>query len=329
VARRPRPPAKRRSPPRVVALAYDRMGTFELGVVAEIFGLERPEMGPSWYRFGVAGVEPGPLAGTGGLRFVVDSGLELLERATTIVAPGWRRGDRPPPALALALRRAHARGARLVSICSGAFLLAATGLLDGRRATTHWRYVDELERAHPRVDVVRDVLYVDDHGLFTSAGSAAGIDLCLHLVRLDFGAEAANTVARRLVVPAHRDGSQLQYLERPVPRDHEVGRLSRLLDRMRARLAQRMTIAALAAEAVMSERTFIRRFKEATGIAPGAWLIRERVGRARELLETTPAAIDAIAESCGFGTAAALRHQFHRHVGVPPTTYRARFATRT
>lgn len=308
----------------VVALAYDGLCTFEFAIAVEVFGLPRPELGPRWYRFAVAGMERGPLAATGDIRVVASGGLELLDRAGTIIVPGWRRSA-PPPRLVAALRRAHARRARVLSICSGAFLLAAAGLLDDRRATTHWRYADELARAYPRVEVVRDVLYVDEGCLLTSAGSAAGIDLCLYLIRRDYGAEVANKVARRLVVHAHRDGGQAQFIERPVPRDGDAGSMSRLLQRMRMRLAERMTIAGLAAEASMSRRTFIRRFKETTGLAPGAWLTRERMERARELLETSRASIDLVAEACGFAEAATLRHHFRRHLGVSPRVYRARF----
>ncbi len=191
----------------VVVLAYDGLCTFEFGVAVEIFGLPRPEMGPDWYRFAVAGLDPGPMRAEGGVRLLADGGLELLERAGTIVVPGWRGADEPVPgALATALRAAAARGARILSICSGVFVLAAAGLLDGRRATTHWRHAEALAARHPGIRVTPDVLYVDEGPILTSAGSAAGIYLCLHLVRRDFGPAAANAVARRLVVPPHRDG---------------------------------------------------------------------------------------------------------------------------
>ncbi|MFZ2870855.1 DJ-1/PfpI family protein, partial [Zavarzinia sp.] len=189
--------------PLVVALAYDGLCTFEFGLAVEVFGLPRPEMGPDWYRFAVASVDPGPLRATGGVRLLVDGGLEMLDQAGTIIVPGWRGADVPvPEALREALRRAAGRGARLLSICSGVFVLAAAGLLEGRRATTHWRYAARLAAAYPAIMVDADVLYVDEGQVLTSAGSAAGLDLCLHLVRRDFGAEAANRVARRLAVPA-------------------------------------------------------------------------------------------------------------------------------
>lgn len=310
----------------VVALAYDGLCTFEFGLAVEVFGLPRPEMGADWYRFAVAAVEPGPLRATGGVRLLVDGGLELLEAAGTIVVPGWRGADRPvPPALAEALRRAAARGTRLLSICSGVFVLAAAGLLDGRRATTHWRYAALLAERFPAVAVDPAVLYVDEGDVLTSAGSAAGLDLCLHLVRRDFGVEAANRVARRLVVPAHRDGGQAQFIERPVPRMAAGARIAPVLDQMMARLDQAQPLAALAQSAGMSLRSFLRHFRASTGLAPGEWLLRQRIERARGLLETSGSGVEQIALACGFGTAATLRHHFHRRIGLAPAEYRRRF----
>jgi AraC family transcriptional activator FtrA len=322
VARR-RPPANRL----VVALAYDGLCTFEFGVAVEIFGLARPEMGEAWYRFRVAAIEPGPLRAAGGIRVESDGGLRLVERAGTIIVPGWRGADAPVPERLLAvLRRAHKRGARLLSFCSGVFVLAATGLLDGKRATTHWRYAERLARAYPQISVVPDVLYIDEGNLLTAAGSAAGIDLSLHLIRRDWGASAANSVARRLVVPPHRDGGQAQFIEAPVPEAREGGRLGPLLERMRAEPAPEMTIAALARTAGMSRRTFLRRFKANTGTTPGAWLAAARVARARELLKSSTAAIEEVAAAAGFGSAATLRHHFRKQVKVSPAAYRRRFA---
>lgn len=312
--------------PLVVALAYDGLCTFEFGLAVEVFGLPRPEMGPGWYRFAVAGLDPGPLRATGGVRLLVDGGLELLERADTIVVPGWRGAEVPvPEALCEALRRAAARGARILSICSGVFVLAAAGLLDGRRATTHWRHAARLAERYPAIAVDADVLYVDEGQVLTSAGSAAGLDLCLHLVRRDFGAEAANAVARRLVVPAHRDGGQAQFIERPVPRAPAGARVAPVLDQMLARLDRPHPLPALARIAGMSLRSFLRHFRAATGLAPGEWLLRQRLERARELLETGGAGIEQIAQACGFGTAATLRHHFHRRLGLGPSDYRRRF----
>ncbi len=322
--RRSGPPAN----PLVVALAYDGLCTFEFGVAVEVFGLPRPEMGPDWYRFGVASLEPGPLRAAGGLRVEVDGGAALLAKAGTVVVPGWRGAAEPvPDALCRALRKAHARGARVLSLCSGVFVLAAAGLLAGRRATTHWRYIDALRRAHPDIALAPDVLYVDEGGVLTAAGNAAGIDLCLHLVRRDFGPAAANTVARRLVVPPHREGGQAQYVPRPVPTEREGARLGPLLDRMRARLDRPQPLPVLARDAGMSVRTFLRRFRDATGCPPGEWLLRQRLDRPRELLEGARSApVVEVAGLCGFGSAAALRHHFRRRFGLGPAAYLARIA---
>ncbi len=314
--------------PVVAVLVYDGLCTFEYGIAVEVFGLPRPELGPDWYRLVTCAVEPGPLRACGGLRVEADDGLEALERAGTIIVPGWKGADAPPPpALVEALQRAHARGARLMSICSGVFVLAATGLLAGRRATTHWRYADQLRAAFPDLIFDPDVLYVDEGEILTSAGSAAGLDLALHLVRRDHGPDIANHVARRLVLPAHRQGGQRQYVEKPVP-THERSRLSELLDEVRNRLDHPWTIAELARLAAMSERTFNRRFLDATGLTPGAWLVAARVDRARALLEAADLSIEDVALRSGFGGPATLRHHFRRQLGLSPTDYRAQFGAR-
>lgn len=312
--------------PLVVALAYDGLGTFELGLVVEVFGLERPEMGRDWYRFAVAALEPGPLRATGGLRLQASGGLELFRQAHTIVIPGWRGVQAPvPEVLCRALTRAHRRGARVMSICSGVFVLAAAGLLDGRRATTHWKYLDQLAERSPRVLVERDVLYVDEGSVLTSAGSAAGLDLCLHVVRRDYGLAAVNRVARRLVMPPHREGGQRQYVEAPVLTSELGSRLGPVIDSLHQRTGPIPGIAQLAREAAMSERNFVRKFKETTGLAPGAWLVRERVARARASLETTDLPIEQVADAVGFSNAAALRHHFRRLFALSPAQYRARW----
>src|SRR6185312_5704877 len=236
---------RRRTPPNplVAALVYDGLCGFEFACAAEVFGLPRPELQPGWYRFETCAAERGPLRGQYGMRVTADAGLERLADAGTIIIPGWKGLDVPVPTRVLdALREAHARGARLLTICSGAFVLAATGLLDGRRATTHWRYADALQRRYPRIKVDPAVLYVDEGQLLTSAGSAAGLDLCLHLVRRDHGPDIANQVARRLVIPPHRDGGQAQFVERPVAR-READPLSRVMDTMLRRLARPQPIA--------------------------------------------------------------------------------------
>jgi AraC family transcriptional activator FtrA len=262
----------------------------------------------------------------GGVRLACDGGADLIERAGTIVLPGWRGADAPvPDSLISALRIAYGRGARVLSICSGVFVLASAGLLTGRRATTHWRYADILKARYPDVEVLPDVLYVDEGAILTSAGSAAGIDLCLHLVRRDFGTEAANKVARRLVVPPHRDGGQAQFVERAVPVPYERARLGPLLDRMRQEPQGDFSIAALAREAGMSSRTFLRRFEAATGMTPAKWLLDERLAKARDLLETSAFSIETIAMLSGFGMAATLRHHFRRRYSTTPVVYRSMF----
>ena len=315
--------------PNVVALAYDRLATFEFGIAVEVFGLPRPEMGPDWYRFAVAAVDDGDMRAVGGVRFSAGGGLELLAGAGTIVVPGWREIDAPiPGALIEALKAAHVRGARILSFCSGAFVLAAAGLLHGRRATTHWRYADALKTRYPDILVTPDVLYVDEGDVLTSAGTAAGLDLCLHLIRRDFGAEAANMVARRLVVPAHRDGGQAQFIRQPVPRAHESSRLGPLLDHMRQNLKADHAIAVLARRAGMSQRTFLRRFEAATGMTPARWMIAERLAKARDLLESSERSVEEIATIAGFGTPATLRHHFRQQLATTPVAYRESFGQR-
>ena len=311
---------------KVVALAYDRLCTFEFGCTVELFALPRPELRVPWYDFAVCATERGPLRAAGGIEVRVRHPLRLLDSADTIVIPGWRDpAEYPPAALLAALRRALARGARLCSICSGVFVLAAAGVLDGRRATTHWKYVAELAARYPRVRVEPNALYVDEGRVLTSAGSAAGLDMLLHLVRSDFGAKIANQVAQRLVVPPHREGDQAQFVPRPLAADGR-GRLARLMDFVRAHPAARHTLASLAARAAMSKRTLQREFTASTGLAPHQWLLAERVERAKELLETTRLTAQGIATRVGLGSAESLRHHFRRRVGTTPGQYRRRFS---
>lgn len=322
----PKKRANAHSPNRLIAvLVYDELCMFEFSCAAEVFGLARPEAGPEWYRFTTASTDGRSVRTQYHGRLVPDGGMDVLRKAGTIVIPGWRGIDSPvPEALVRALRAAHARGARLLSICSGAFVLAATGLLDGRRATTHWRYAEPMVARFPSVTVDPDVLYIDDGQLLTSAGSAAGLDLCLHLVRRDFGGAVANQVARRLVIPPHRDGGQSQFVERPMPPRERHG-LSPLLDHLQRTLDHAHTIPDLARRAHMSERTFIRQFKAATGSPPGQWLIGQRLQAARDLLESSNLPLDAIAERCGLGSAITLRHHFGKWLGTAPGAYRKRF----
>ena len=315
----------KQSPGLVAVIAYDGLCTFEFGIAVEIFGLPRPEFDFPWYQFAVVSAEKRRVRATGGIVVEADATIDVLRDASTIIVPGWRdRHERPPERLLRALAAAAKRGARCVSICSGVFVLAAAGLLDGRRATTHWRYTGDLRRLYPAIEVDEDVLYVDAGNVITSAGSAAGIDACLHLVRRDFGAKIANTVARRLVMPPHRDGGQAQYIAAPVKLrpGHAMGDL---MDWARGRLAQPISLNQLAARAAMSERSFLRRFREAVGTTPKAWLQRERVFRAQELLEASPLPLADIAEQCGYQSIEAFRVAFKRSVGTGPGAYRARF----
>ncbi len=310
----------------VVALAYDGLCAFEFACTAEVFGLPRPELGRGWYRFATCALGGRRIRGQYGASMSVDGGLELLAQAGTVMVPGWKGIHVPvPEAIIEALRSAHRRGARLLSICSGSFVLAATGLLDGRRATTHWRYSEALQRRYPHIRVDPDVLYVDEGQVLTSAGSAAGLDLCLHLIRRDFGARIANQVARRLVIPPHRDGGQAQFLDSPVDR-RERGPLSVVLERLQRRIHQPLRITEIAGWAAMSERTFIRRFRATTGMTPGDWITHQRIGRAKDLLERSALAIDQVAAQCGFGTAMTMRHHFRKRIGLSPIEYRSRFS---
>jgi len=323
--------ARKARNPLVVVLVYDGLCAFEFSCAAEVFALPRPELGPGWYRFETCSLKGASVSSQYGMRMKATNGLERLDAAGTIVIPGWTGIDVPVPrAILEALRRAHSRGARILSICSGAFVLAATGLLDGKQATTHWRYAEALQRRFPKVVVDANVLYVDAGSVLTSAGSAAGLDLCLHLVRRDYGSKIANQVARRLVIPPHREGGQSQFLERPVE-DRARGAeqrdsLSVLLDKIRKRPGERWHIAELARLAAMSKRTFMRRFRAATGYSPADWVTRARVDAARELLENTALSIERVAASCGLGTPTTLRHHFRKKVGLTPRQYRKGFS---
>jgi AraC family transcriptional activator FtrA len=314
------PPAQHR----VVALAYEGLCTFEFGIVVEMFGLPRPEL-ESWYSFSVCGLENRPLRATGGITVTPQRGLSGLQQADTIIIPGWRNPDEiPPQSLIRALLKAHERGARLVSICSGVFVLGATGLMNGRCATTHWRYVDKLARAFPLIRLQPDVLYVDEQDILTSAGSAAGIDLCLHIIRKDFGTVIANKVARRLVISPHREGGQAQFIDKPVGEEAHPW-LSHLLNWAQTRLHMQITVEQLAKEAHVSKRTLSRRFAETTGTSPLDWATGLRVRRAKDLLETTTLSVEEVAEQCGFRSAAVLRHHFRTRVKLSPNIYRDRF----
>ncbi|KQW33848.1 MULTISPECIES: transcriptional regulator FtrA [Pseudomonas] len=312
-------------PGTVAILVYEGLCVFEFGIALEIFGLPRPELDVPWYGHQIVAVDAGPMHALGGLRIAVDAGLEALDTARTIIIPGWRSHHEPPPeALLQALRRAHARGARLLSICSGVFALAATGLLDGKTATTHWQFCAELAERFPLITVDPNVLYVDSGQLITSAGSAAGIDACLHLIARDFGTHIANSVARRLVMAPQRTGGQAQFIIAPVSKSPR-NELTRVLQWMRENLDQPLSVGDMAARVAMSERTFLRRFVETTGLPPKTWLQQERLNRARALLESTDQSTAGIAQACGYRSVESFRAAFRNAIGLPPSAYRERF----
>ncbi|WP_433828715.1 helix-turn-helix domain-containing protein [Actinoplanes sp. CA-015351] len=312
--------------PTVSVLAFEGMSVFEIGIVTEAFGLPRPEFDFPWYDLTICAETPGPIRVVGGATLHTEHGLDTFAAADTLIVPGVPdvHAD-PSPALVEALRTAHARGARVMSICSGAFALAGTGLLDGRRATTHWRYADELRAKHPSIQVDADVLYIDDSPILTSAGSAAGLDLCLHVIRLDHGPAVANAVARRLVVQPHRDGGQAQFVEAPVPADPDDDRVARSIEWALTNLTAGITVDMLARRAHMSSRTYLRHFARATGTTPIRWLITQRVHASLPLLEAGTMPIEEVAASVGFETAVTFRHHFTQTMRTSPSAYRRAF----
>jgi transcriptional regulator GlxA family with amidase domain len=303
---------------RIVALALPEVEDFDLAIPARVFGrrFERDR----YYSFGVCASTPGLVPATTGYAIHAPLGLDALAAADTVVVPGYYPPDEPAPGVLQALRAAADRGARVVSICTGAFALAAAGLLDGRRATTHWLGAVELAARYPTIDVDPDVLYVDSGQVLTSAGVAAGIDLCLHLVRTDCGAQAAAEIARGMVVAPHRDGGQAQFLQRPVPASGSG--LTTTCAWALEHLAEPLTVAALARHAGWAPRTFARHFTAETGTTPLRWLTAQRLLEARRLLETTDLPVDQVAERCGLGTAANLRLHLARDAATTPTAYR-------
>ncbi|MEO3792983.1 helix-turn-helix domain-containing protein [Nonomuraea sp. B10E15] len=311
------------SDPRSVAVAAtDGMLHFELALACEVFGSAPAALPGPWYDLRVCG-RHAVRAG----RFLLepDSGLDELARSATVIVPALAdAGEDPPADLVEAVRAAHEAGARVASLCTGAFVLAAAGLLDGLRATTHWAHAELLAARHPRVEVDPDVLYVDNGSVLTSAGKAAAMDLCLHLVRRDHGSAIANVVARRLVVPPHRAGGQAQFVTTPVP-DQDGHPLAALFPWVLRRLDQPLTVGDLARQANMSSRHLTRHFRSATGTTPLQWLLMQRIRRAQELLETTDDTIDTVASAAGLGTATTLRRHFQRALGVPPDAYRRTF----
>lgn len=309
----------------VAIIVYDYVNPFELAVATETFGFERPELGVPWYRFLVCGVEPRPIRTSVGFSLTTDFSLQHVAEADTVIIPSSRPGVVPvPDALLDTLRSSYQRGARLISFCTGAFLLAEAGLLNGRRVTTHWAWACELANRYPLVEVDPDVLYIDGGQILTSAGTAASIDLSLHVVRQDYGAEIAAAVARRMVVPPYRDGGQAQYIEMPLPAAEDEA-FGATLMWMAAHLDQDLTVEQLAERAMMSPRTFARRFRSTHGTTPYQWLLRQRIALAQRLLETSGESIENIAARCGFSSAAMLRLHFQRVLHISPQSYRRTF----
>ncbi len=312
----------------VVALSLtDDIPVFELAVPCEVFGIDRSDLADPWYELRLCAAEPGPLSVRSGLTVQPPYGLEGLADADTVLVPACNRTVQcgPPSPLVDAVRAAHARGARIASICSGAYVLAAAGLLDGRRATTHWMNMVDFAHRYPEVKVDREVLYVDEGDVLTSAGTGSAIDLCLHLVRCDFGAAVANEVARRMVVPPHREGGQSQFAHPLARGDHRADDITPVLEWARERLGQPLTGAQLAAQAHLSPRTFARRFRDGLGVSPLQWILEQRIRLAQELLETTDEPIERIAWRTGFGTAVNMRQHFRRFTSISPHTYRQTF----
>ncbi|MDX6302070.1 MAG: hypothetical protein QOF53_3284 [Nocardioidaceae bacterium] len=310
----------------VAVLVYDGVAPFELGVLHEAWGTDRSDEGLPVMDFAVCTPVPGPVRSQGGLSLLVEHDLSRAAAADLVAVPAGDENGRVPEAVIETLRAAYARGATILSLCTGAFVLGEAGLLDGRRCTTHWRHTDRLAERFPEARVVPEVLYVEDDRILTSAGTAAGIDACLHLWRRQFGASAASTVARRMVVPPQREGGQAQYIRTPVP-DCDAETLGPLLVWITENLRSEHTVESLAHTASMSSRTFARRFRAETGTTPHAWITRQRVLRAEELLETTTHSVDRIADEVGFGTAAMLRHHFTKVRSVSPQQYRRTFCS--
>jgi transcriptional regulator GlxA family with amidase domain len=314
----------------VAVLALDEAVTFDLGTPTQIFNAARDDVEGRFYRVRIGTPGGRPVRTSAGFTVVPDHGLELLEQADTVITPGVSYGARVladgtlEPEVRRALRAAADRGARMMSICTGAFVLAAAGLLDGRRATTHWAHADNFRRLFPAVDLDPDVLFVDEGDVLTSAGVGAGVDLCLHVVRHDHGSEVANMAARRCVMPPWRPGGQSQYIVRPIPAEADTSTAPSRAWALE-HLDEPLDLRALAAHARMSVRTFTRRFREETGVSPGKWITQQRVERARHLLETTDLAVDQVARRSGFGTGAALRLQMSATLGVAPSVYRTTF----
>jgi len=308
----------------VAVVAFDRISPFHLSVPCLVFGESRHQA-PS-FELVVCAAEDGLLRTTAGFSVAVNHGLEALEKAQTVIVPSWRDPDERPPQLLLdAVAAAHQRGAQLVGLCLGAFVLAEAGVLAERKATTHWAWAQRFAQRYPSVLLDTDVLYVEDGNIMTSAGTVAGIDCCLHMLRQKLGAERANCVARQLVMPPHRQGGQAQFVEQPLAATARDSRLSSLLDWVRANLSQPHSLDSLADKSLMSRRTFTRHFRQLTGTTVGAWLLTERLAFSQRLLETTDQSVERVSGLTGFGSPVSLRHHFGKAFGVSPTTWRQTF----
>lgn len=311
--------------PLVSIVTYDGLCMFEFGIAMEVFALPRPEF-DHWYRHQVISIEEGPLTAMGKMRFETPFDLAALEQSDLIILPGWRGIDEKiPAAFKASLIKAHHSGARIATICSAVGILAQCDLLAKKTVTTHWRYIDAFQKKYPTLDIDPNVLYIDQGDILTSAGSAAGLDLCLYIVAQDFGQKVANNVARRLVLPAHRDGGQVQFIPRPVNFNTQAGDIAPLLDEIKSSLALPWSVERMAKCSHLSERSLLRKFKLSTGETPKNWLTLERISLVKELLELGSLSVQEIAYRSGFVTAETLRHHFRRHLGLSPLKYRALF----
>jgi transcriptional regulator GlxA family with amidase domain len=311
---------------KIVLLAIPGTAPFEFGVICEVFGVDRSDTGGPRFDFTIATADPGPVETSLGFDMMIGTGLDAAADADLIAVPAHRVDDIDERYLEV-IRAAEARGAWVLSVCSGAFALAQAGILDGRRATTHWMHTDRLAEEYPATTVDPDVLFVHDGKVVTSAGTAAGIDAALHVVRIEHGAAATNVIARRMVVPPQRDGGQSQYIQSPV-QPVCADSFALVADWMLKNLDQDLTVDQLARKALMSSRTFARRFRADMGTTPSAWLNRQRLIRAQQLLEETESSLESIAQSTGFGTASVMRHHFLKVLQTTPTAYRRAFCVR-
>ncbi|MAC48480.1 MAG: AraC family transcriptional regulator [Oceanospirillum sp.] len=310
--------------PIVAVVAFNQITPFHLSVPCVVFGDKKPHL-PT-FDLRVCSVEKGPLTTTAGFSLNLDYGIEAIQQADIVIVPSWRNPDeRPEEELLDALQQAHARGAQIVGLCLGAYVLAEAGLLDGLSATTHWAYAQDFARRYPQIELNAEVLYIDLGQLITSAGTTAGIDCCLHMLRAQYGAESANSIARLLVMPPHRQGGQAQFIDLPLPATPSDSRLAELIDWVRANLQQPHDLDSLAEKALMSRRTFTRHFKAMTGTTVTQWLLNERLAFCQRLLESTDQSIEQIAELAGFGSPVSLRQQFRKAFGVSPKAWRQTF----